>query len=495
MKKDILINLVITIGIAISLFIVNRYFAFYLGIQNLGLMKLFSQMLAYLNLAEIGLSSASAYAFYKPLAEKDYKQVSIVFNTINSLYNKIFIFVFVMGLLLNPIIPFFIKNNIINVKIYLYWSLYVISTALNYLFVKYSILFTADQKFSFVRLVEGGSRIFCQLLQIFIIIEYKSFIGFLSLLILNNIIQFIFYKLHYKKYYNYIIKTKERDNSITKNLKKLFWHKIGGLVIYNTDLILISKFVSLEIVGIYASYQMVVQMIATILNIILNVLKPRIGKFIAENSKDEVFNYFKKLNILFLGIAILFTFSTYRLINKFVILWLGEAFILTNLTVILISINLFVRCFRGILDIFKEGSGFFDDVHLPVAEVTINLVCSLTLVYYIGLNGVILGTITSNIIVILIARPALVFKRCFDKNIGDYIKIYGNYLILVITSLLASNFIINLIKFNENISWINWFIQAVIVGSITTIITFTVFLSNKDFRSILLETKKLILKK
>ena len=128
--------------------------------QNLGLMKLFTQLLAYLNLAEIGLASASTYALYKPLAEKNYKQISIVINTITSLYNKIFLFILMVGLFLNPIIPFFIKDKIIDKNIYLYWSLYVISTALSYSFVKYSVLFTADQKFGFVRLVQGGSRYF-----------------------------------------------------------------------------------------------------------------------------------------------------------------------------------------------------------------------------------------------------------------------------------------------------------------------------------------------
>ena len=50
--KEIFLNLIITIGISITLFLVNRYFVFYLGVQNLGLMKLFTQLLAYLNLAE-----------------------------------------------------------------------------------------------------------------------------------------------------------------------------------------------------------------------------------------------------------------------------------------------------------------------------------------------------------------------------------------------------------------------------------------------------------
>lgn len=485
MKKDIFINLIITIGISVTLFLVNKYFALYLGAQNLGLMKLFSQMLAYLNLAEMGLASASAYAFYKPLADKNYEKISIVLNTVKSLYNKIFVFIMIVGLALNPVIPFFIKDHMDDKTLYLYWTLYVISTALSYTFVKYSVLFTADQKFSFVRVVEGGSRICCQLLQIFVIVKFRSFLFFIILLILNNLIQYIFYRIHYQKYYKYIVKTKKRDSSITTNLKNLFWHKVAGLIVFNTDLILISKFISLEIVGIYASYQMVIQMIITVLNIVFNVLKPRVGKFIAENSKEEIFNFWKKLNLLFLGIAIIFVISTYKLINPFIGLWLGTAFILPKETVILMLINLFIQSFRGITDIFKDGSGFFDDIHLPIAEAVINFVVSIILVHYIGLNGIIIGTICSNVSIICIAKPILVFERCFDKKLKDYIKVYSGYLFKVILSLILVILITKFIKINIVSSWINWILNGMIMLVISTISVVVVFLGDKDFRKIL----------
>ena len=492
MKKDIIINLIITIGVSISLFLVNRYFAIYLGIHNLGLMKLFTQMLAYLNLAEMGLASASTYALYRPIAQKNIQHVSIVLNTITLLYNKLFLFILIVGLILNPIIPFFVKDKAMDKMVYLYWSLYVISTALNYTFIKYSVLFIADQKYRFVRLVEGGSRIFCQLVQIFIIIKYKSFLAFIMILIIKSLIQYIFYILHYKKYYKYIIKTEKKDKTITKNLKDLFWHKIAGLIIHNTDLILISKFLSLKMVGIYASYLMIIQMVVTIINIKLNVLKPRVGKFIAEHNKEEIFSYFKKLNIIFLGISILFTFCTYKLIDSFIFLWLGKEFILPKLTIVLIIVNLFIESFRSIVDIFKDGFGFFDDIQLPIAESVINFLISILLIQTIGLNGVIIGTICSNIMIIFIAKPIVVFKRCFYRNINEYIKIYGNYTFLLFISLFGLNIITKpFIRGNIN-SWLDWMIYATTISIITGVVLFIVFLLNKEFRNII---KVYVLKK
>lgn len=480
--KKIFFNLIITIFSILFSFIINKYFANYMGIEKLGLMKLFTQIMAYLNLVDMGIASASTYALYEPLYKKNIERISIIINTITSLYNKIFFFILIIGLLINPVIPFFIKDSTFSKEIYLYWSLYVINTAITYLFVKYSILFTANQEFLYVRMIQGMSKIFFQILQLVVIIRIHSFFLFIFLLILDNVTQYIFYKYHYKKYYSHIIKTHEKDKNISKNLKNLFWHKIGGLVVFNTDLILISKFISLEIVGIYASYQMIEQMILTILSIILNVLRPMIGKYIAIHTKEEIYDYWKKLNISFLLISIVFSYCTYYLINGFVSLWLGRNYILSDMTVLLICINLFIRCFRGVTDIFKDGSGFFDDINLPISEAAINFVSSLILVFYLGLNGVIIGTVLSNILIICIAKPLLVFKRCFNKDYKKYIKVYGNYLLLIMFSLILSKFLLNYIPIIEIYTWIDWLKKAVLITSIISTVTLIIFVFDKDFR-------------
>ena len=486
--KEIFFTFVINVFITIFSFLINKYFIFCMGIDNFGLMKFFTQLVTYLNLLESGLVFASTYALYKPLSEKDNKKISIIINTISEIYNRIFLFVLLIGLIFNFLIPFLLKDNL--KYIYLYWSLYVFNAALFYRFAKYRVLFLADQKFLLIKIIQGSSKLFCQLMQIIVIIKLQSFLIFILLLILDSIIQYIFYKWYYQKYYKNIFKTNLKEISIRKDMKKLFWHKIAEFIVFNTDLLLISKFLSLKIVGIYSNYQLVLQTIVTVLNMIFSIFRGKIGKFIAENRQEEVFKCWKRLNILFLFFSIIFSFSIYILINQFIKLWLNNNFIFNKFTVFFMCINLFINCFRGITDIFKEGSGFFDDIYLPISEALINFVASIILVQYIGLNGVIIGTIVSNILIICIAKPILVFKRCFDKNVKDYITIYGNYLILIIVSLLSCNFILKFISLKIVNSWFDWIINGIIVGSITFIVTFVIFLSNKDFRNDLEFLKK-----
>ena len=490
MKKEIFINFIITFLANTMLFIQNKYFIQYMGIETLGIMKLFSQLLTYLNIIEMGLGNASAFALYSPLVKKDYKKTSVVLSTIENIYNKIAILLLILGILCTPFLTFFMKTTNFSNIIYFYWILYVLNTVSTYLFIKYVILFTANQEFLYVRVIQSSSRFIFQIIQIFYIIKFKSFLIFILLLIIDNIFQWIIFKLHYRKKYYFIEKTKEKYENIKKDIKNLIWHKIGVLIVFNTDLILISKFTSLEIVGIYASYQMIIQVLSTIINILTSVLSPKIGKFIAQNKKIDIYLFFKKTDIFYCFIATFFTICSYLLINNFILLWLKDIFLLKDFTIKLICFNLWVLLFRGNLGIFKEGSGFFDDIKSPILESIINLIVSITLGLKLGLDGVIIGTIVSNIIVILIYKPILVFNRCFDKDWKEYLKVYGNYLILVLLSIGSLNVLIKPFINNNINTWLSWILYAIKISSISFITIFIIFLLNKDFRLLLKKIKE-----
>ena len=165
MKKEIIINLILTILISFIGFFQNKYFIQYIGIEILGIMKLFSQFLQYLNIIEMGIGNASTFALYKPLAEKNYKQVSIILSTIKSFYNKIALMLFLLGILATPTLPFFMKLESFNNMIYIYWILYLLNTISTYLYIKYVILFTANQEFILVRYIQSFSKIIFQIFQ------------------------------------------------------------------------------------------------------------------------------------------------------------------------------------------------------------------------------------------------------------------------------------------------------------------------------------------
>ncbi|MCJ8341354.1 MAG: oligosaccharide flippase family protein [Cetobacterium sp.] len=486
-NKSLKINLLILIITSLLGFIVNKYFSKYMGVETLGLMRLFSQIVAYLNLAEMGIGSASSYALYKPLYENNYSRVSVIINTMDYFYKMIGFFVLIIGLGINFILPFMLKNGISNKEIYVYWSLYVINTAVSYTYAKYSILLIADQKLDKVKITQGSGKVIIQILQLLSLIYIKSFLVYILLMICENIYVFIFLKKIYVKTF-ILNKTEERDKNIIKDIKNLFWHKLGGVIVFNTDYIVLSKFTSLGTIGVYSSYLMIYSLSVVLMMTISNVLMPIIGRFITKNSKELIYKKWREIYTIYFYFSTFYIICTYYLIIPFVKLWLGNEYILSKVTVLLILCNLFISMTRGAIDIFKETSGFFDDTYVPFLESIINLFFSLILVQKYGLNGVIIGTLISNIVVILILRPILVFKRCFDKKGMNYIKIMIKQFLLVILSLKILDFIFNnLISLNKYITWGSWIYNGIIIATIVGIVVSLVFLLEKTYRDLLIK--------
>lgn len=491
-SKNIQMNIILTFGTGILGFIVNKFFAKYNGMEMLGLMKLFTQMLSYLNLAELGIGTASAYALYKPLADKDYRKVNIIVSTIDEFYRKLTIAIIFIGGLCSFSLPYFIKYENFNIMIYFYWILYVINVAIGYLFAKYSILFTANQEYGYVRKIQGIGRIIFQTIQILLLIKIHSFVIFILVMILENLFSYYFYKNHYKKEYSYIKKVKIREQSIFRDMKNLFWHKIGTVIVYNTDYILLSKFVSLSVVGIYSSYLMVYQIVSTILNILTPVLTPKIGVFVSKNSKERSYEYWRELYSFYFMISTILSVCTYYLIQPFIRLWMGESYVLPKLTVVLILINLFIQLTRGITDVFKNSFGFFDDTFTPALESCINFIISLILVLKIGLNGVIIGTVVSNITIIMILKPILVFKKCFEKKWIEYLKtLIYMFLLSGISILIFEMLRGNIeVEYNNLKSWTEFIYKGLQISVMSTTIIFIIFLNDKYFRRLIFKIYK-----
>ena len=73
-----LLATVYQIVVLIAGFITPRYMLKYYGSEINGLITSITQFISYFNLVEAGLSSASVYALYKPLAENDHKKISAI---------------------------------------------------------------------------------------------------------------------------------------------------------------------------------------------------------------------------------------------------------------------------------------------------------------------------------------------------------------------------------------------------------------------------------
>ncbi|NLJ97620.1 MAG: hypothetical protein GX321_10770, partial [Clostridiales bacterium] len=292
-----------TIGIFIS-FISRLIFVKVLGIDYLGINGLFSNILYMLTFAELGIGTALVYSLYKPLADMDIPKIKALMKLLKKAYITIGIIIFISGILLIPFLSMIVKDpsNISNLKtIYL---LFVANTSLTY-FVSYKrSLIIADQK----RYIATSYRYcFFTILNIFQIITLmitRSYNLFLVLQILFTYLENFFLGKKIDKIYPYLklndtnaldFKTK---SIIKKNIKAITFHKIGEIFTSNTDNILISRYIGLNIVGIYSNYLLIINALNTVFGSLFQAVVASIGNLGANDDNKKMEFIYRVISLI-----------------------------------------------------------------------------------------------------------------------------------------------------------------------------------------------------
>lgn len=122
-----------------------------------------------------------------------------------------------------------------------------------------------------------------------------------------------------------------------------------------------------------------------------------------------------------------YSFSLYNLLPTFIRLWLGESYILSP-TVLICVLSIFsLNTIRGTTDQFISGYGLYHDIWAPATETVIYIVVALLGGYLWQLEGVLLGSIVSLIIVVYFWKPYFLFSRGFKITVGVYWKEFAKF--------------------------------------------------------------------
>jgi peptidoglycan biosynthesis protein MviN/MurJ (putative lipid II flippase) len=128
---------------------------------------------------------------------------------------------------------------------------------------------------------------------------------------------------------------------------------------------------------------------------------------------------------------------------------------------------------------FRTAYGLFYKARFrPIAMVIINIVVSVILVKYLGITGVILGTIISRLLTTAWLDPYVVYKYGFKDNVKEYYKTYLYYFLIFIISGGVLYYISSLF-ISKNI--IIWIISAFITFVLYNLIIYILFHKTEEF--------------
>ena len=135
-------------------FISRTVILYVMGTQYLGLSSLFSSILSFLSLTELGIGAAMVYSMYKPIAENDHTTIKALLNLYRKLYCIIGTVILVIGLLLMPFLKILVPEELPpDINLYLLYLIYLFNAVLSYwLFAYKNALLQAYQRLSLIHI-------------------------------------------------------------------------------------------------------------------------------------------------------------------------------------------------------------------------------------------------------------------------------------------------------------------------------------------------------
>lgn len=434
-------------------FIVRTVFIKTLSIEYLGVNGLFTGILSFLSLAELGIGSAIIYLMYKPIAENNMQKIQAYMSAYKKLYNILGVVVFAIGASLTPFLDFFIKERpSIDINLELIYILYIVQTVSTYFFAYKQSIFTASQKGYIINQCTMAFSVIRSIFEIIFLIATKNFLIYLIIKVITNYAQNIFLAKLADRQYPFLKEktkqklTKEKVHEIKKNVSAMFLHKIGAVVLNSSDNLILSKFIGLVTVGLYSNYSTILTVVKTVLWTVFDAIVPSVGNLCAQDNGEQKYNVFKGIQLANLWISGFCTICLGVLINPFITLWIGENYLLPQVTVWAIIISYYVQTNMRAIEMFRSATGlFYNDRFVPLIQCAINIIVSIIMVQFWGVAGIFVGTSLSVLLTGFWVQPMMVFKYIFKKPLYLYFVSYLKNTVVTVIALFATLLISNLV--------------------------------------------------
>nr|WIF88093.1 hypothetical protein QOL21_06350 [Acholeplasma laidlawii] len=348
-----------------------------------------------------------------------------------------------------------------------------------YVFVfPYSMILSSFEKNYIVEIIQLTFNVITFILELFFILYLKlDYLVILIIPILSAIIQ----SLVLKKIIKIKLKLQLKDSLIdhepdltpSKMTKDILIHQVSSLIFLNTDNIIISSRLGLFSVTQYSSYNQTISYPSQFTDKILFGMKSTIGILINKNI-EEAKQYIKNMLVLVSFLTTIFVTIFILKINNFITIWIGEEYLLDEISVFLFALILIDRIITPLINISRDNRGLFKESKgYTLIQAILNVVLSLTLAIFIGINGILLGTVISIIVISIPMNILIIERKVYNEKLG----VFRLYLIPIAVSLLVQLLFsfLSISSFDITNLWIKFILETSIFTVTTVIISLFVY--------------------
>ncbi len=452
-------------------FVIRSLFIKYIGVELLGLNSTFSSVLTALSLAELGFQSAIVYNLYKPLHDNIIEEVNSIMNILKLIYRGVGFFLIIAVLLLTPFLKYIVTGIEITSEIYVYFWLQALASVCTYFLAYKRAILYAYQKEYISKIIDLFFSIILNIFQYIVLVKFKSYVGYLVLKVVQTYVSNLAIHFYCIKHYSYLHKTsldKSKLMKILHDVRDIFASRVASFIYSSTDNLIISAFVSTISVGFFVNYTTITTSLKTLASSALSPIIPVLGNHLLEerdaNKREKIF--FLDTYVRYF-IALMIVIPTGVLINDFITWWVGNEMVLSNSIVILLCMDFYIHFVHSASVDFINSAGLFgSDKYIEALGTACNIVTSLIFVKYFGIEGVLIGTVVSQV-VFWIGRSIIVYKGCLHLGIRNYLRYWMKNLCYIIVAIVITEIVLILYK---KIMIVNVLIRFIVGGIVSEVI-------------------------
>lgn len=456
-----------------------------LGIGAVSLDGLFTEVIAMLSLAELGVGSAIVYNLYAPLRENDEKKLAELMNLFKTAYRWIAFAMFLIGMLLLPYVHLFVSKMEIDLNyLRLIYFLFLVQTVSSYLFSYKTALLNADQRVYIISRTNMFVRITFTVLSILFLVVTRNYIVYLCLQIAMTVSINLFISVQADRRYPFLKRrerlSKSERRQVLSNIKYLFISALSGKITNSTDNILISTMVGTLRVGAYSCYTMLINAMTGLLIQLHHATTGGVGNLMAEGDYIYTEKVLRRMTFITYCPTVLAAVGIYTVSSPFIRLLYGREYLLPMPIVFICVLNFLIYIIKNPLWAMVGVSGLFaQNKNISLLGDGLNLLISIVLGKRWGIFGILLGT-SCTLIVQTMLKERLLFHQYLHLEDKTYVRLVIKGISSCVLCMLASQGVCSLLPVS------NLYLQIVFYGicseGITFVVQLLIFHSAPEFK-------------
>lgn len=427
-------------------FIIRTILIRKLGAEYAGLSSLFTSILQVLSLADLGIGTAIVFSMYKAVSEDDKKTLSAYLNYFRRVFFIIGIVILGIGLLAMPFLKYLINGDVpADINLYILYLIYLSNTVISYFAFAYrSAILSAYQREADNSKFQIACNIMMYIVQIVVLLLFENYYLYILFLPIFTLVLNISRYLYVCKKYPDIkcegmISATQRKK-IKKNISALFLHKVGSVTVNTLDNVIISSFLGLLPLANYNNYYYLISAVTAIILIFFSSLTAGVGNSIITEDREKVKQDFYTIFYLNGFIVVVSTVCFFSMYQDFITVWIGKEYLFDYITMILFCVYYYVHTIRRTIIAYRDAAGMWvDNKWQPVVSAMVNLILNIILVQVVGINGVIISTIVSMILIDIPWETGKLIKELFNESAKKYVVRLIYYTLIVILSCCVVN--------------------------------------------------------